>query len=131
METKNSMQYLLDTHIILWWLTTPEKIKSKAKKIIKDKTNTIFVSSASFWEMAIKKGLGRLTLPHNLLEAIAIENFKILPITPEEGLGVADLPLLHADPFDRLLIMQAKLHDLVIITRDNKMAEYPVITIEA
>ncbi len=127
----SDMQYLLDTHVILWWFTTPEKIRSKARKIIGDKSNTIFLSSVSFWEMAIKKGLGRLTLPHNLIEAVALEGFKILPIMPEEGLGVADLPPLHSDPFDRILVIQAKLHDLVIITKDVKIIEYPVITIEA
>jgi len=125
------MQYLLDTHILLWWLTTPNKLSSKAQKIIRDKNNPIFLSSASFWEMAIKKSIGRLSLPHNLLETIAAEGFKILPIMPEEGLGVADLPLIHADPFDRILVMQAKLHDLVIITNDTKISEYPVITLEA
>ena len=125
------MQYLLDTHIILWWFTAPKKISTKAQKIISDKSNDIFISSVSFWEMAIKKSLGRLTLPHNLLEAVAAESFKILPIMPEEGLGVADLPHIHADPFDRLLIIQAKLNDLVIITQDAKISEYPVVTLEA
>ena|SRR5579864_3994861 len=125
------MQYLLDTHVLLWWFITPEKISVKARKIIRDKSNEIFISSVSFWEMAIKKSLGRLTLPHNLIEAVTAESFKILPIMAEEGLGVADLPLLHTDPFDRLLIIQAKLHDLVIITKDSKIAEYSVITIKA
>ncbi|TAK78041.1 MAG: type II toxin-antitoxin system VapC family toxin [Gammaproteobacteria bacterium] len=125
------MQYLLDTHVILWWFTTPEKINAKTHHIIRDKSNNIFLSSASFWEMAIKKSLGRLTLPHNLIETAAAEGFKILPIMPEEGLGVADLPLLHADPFDRLLIIQAKLHDLIIITNDSKMEEYPVVILKA
>lgn len=125
------MKYLLDTHVILWWFTTPEKIKLKAQQIIKDKSNIIFLSSASFWEMAIKKSIGKLTLPHNLLETATAEGFKFLPIMPEEGLGVADLPFLHSDPFDRLLIIQAKLHDLVIITNDSKIIEYPVISIEA
>lgn len=125
------MQYLLDTHVVLWWFTTPEKINTKARKIIRDKSNTIFLSSASFWEMAIKKSLGRLTLPHNLIEAVAAESFKILPIMPEESLGVADLPLLHSDPFDRLLIVQAKLHDLIIITKDSKIGQYPVVIMKA
>lgn len=125
------MRYLLDTHVILWWFTAPEKIHNRARKIIKDKSNNIFVSSVSFWEMAIKKSLGRLTLPHNLIEAVAIESFKILPIMPEDCLGVADLPLLHADPFDRLLVMQAKLNDLIIITRDIAIPDYPVVTISA
>ena len=131
MGMKNNMQYLLDTHIILWWFTAPEKISTKAQVIIRDRSNNIFLSSASFWEMAIKKSLGRLTLPHNLLEIAATENFKILPIMPEEALGVADLPPIHSDPFDRLLVIQAKLHNLIIITKDSKMTEYPVVTIEA
>lgn len=125
------MEYLLDTHVVLWWLTEPEKMDKKAQTIIRDKSNIIFISSASFWEMAIKKGIGRLTLPHNLLEAVAAENFKIIPVMPEEALGVADLPPLHADPFDRMLIIQAKLNNLVIITRDTKIAEYPVVTVNA
>lgn len=124
------MRYLLDTHILLWWLTTPKKLHPKAQKIISDKANPIFVSSASFWEMAIKKSIGRLTLPHNILETVVAEGFKLLPILPEESLGVADLPLLHADPFDRLLVMQSKLQDLVMITNDKKIAEYPVLTIK-
>src|SRR5204863_2029483 len=103
------MKYLLDTHIILWWLTTPDKINKKTQKIIKDKSNVIYISSASLWEIAIKKSIGRLTLPHNLLEIIAMESFKILPIHAEESLGVADLPMHHSDPFDRILVMQAKL----------------------
>lgn len=122
------MHYLLDTHIVLWWLTEPEKIHAKAQKTIRDRANDMFVSAATFWEMAIKKSIGRLTLPHNLLETVALEGFKILPIMPEECIGVADLPMLHADPFDRLLILQAKLYDLVIITRDSKIMEYPVVT---
>lgn len=125
------MRYLLDTHVLLWWLTEPEKIHLKARSIIQDKSNDVFVSSASFWEIAIKNSIGRITMPHNLLEVVAIEGFKILPIMPDECIGVTDLPLLHADPFDRLLVAQAKLHDFVIITRDAKIAEYPIITVRA
>ena len=125
------MRYLLDTHVILWWLTTPEVIKKNALQIIKDSSNAIFVSSASLWEMAIKKSIGKLTLPHNLLEGITSAGFKCLPVMPEESLGVADLPLLHSDPFDRLLIIQAKLNDLILITNDSKIISYPVVTVEA
>lgn len=125
------MRYLLDTQVFLWWLTTPEKIHSKAKKIIHDKSNKICVSSASFWELAIKKNIGRITLPHNLLEAATAESIEILPILAEECIGVADLPFLHNDPFDRLLVIQAKLNDLVIITRDEKIMDYPVICVKA
>src|SRR5438874_12814953 len=84
LEMKNKMQYLLDTHVILWWLLSPEKIGKAATKIIRDKTNILFLSSVSFWEMAIKKSIGRLTLPHNLLEVVVSQGFKLLPIMPQE-----------------------------------------------
>ena len=79
--------------------------------------------------MAIKKSIGKLTLPQNLIE-IAMANFNILPIMPDECFGVADLPFIHSDPFDRLLIMQAKLNNLIIITNDSKIADYPVVTMK-
>jgi len=82
-------------------------------------------------QIAIKKSIGRLSLSHNLLETVAIEGIKILPIMPEECIGMAGLPMLHAGSFDRLLVLQAKLYDLVIITRDAKIIEYPVITVRA
>lgn len=125
------MNYLLDTHVLLWWLTEPNNLSKKAQEIIMNKDNIIYVSSASVWEMAIKKSIGKLKLPHNLLSTITSEAFKFLPISPEEALGVADLALLHSDPFDRLLIMQAKLHDLILITNDTKITEYPVTFINA
>ncbi len=125
------MQYLLDTHVVLWWVTEPKKIRPKIQKIIADGKNKIFISSASLWEMAIKKSIGRLTMPHNLIEILISDGFEILPIVAEEALGVADLPLIHLDPFDRLLIIQAKLHDLILITADSKMTEYPVVILEA
>ena len=125
------MEYLLDTHIILWWLTDPTKIKSKGRKIIRDKNNKIYISAASFWEMGIKQSIGRITLPHNLIDSLLAEGFALLHITPEEGLGVSDLPFIHNDPFDRLLIIQAKMNDLIIITNDKQIKTYPVVTLDA
>jgi len=124
------VNYLLDTHIILWWLTNPKQIAPKASKIISDTENNIFISCASFWEMAIKKSLGRLTLPRNMVEILRTESFQILPVDHEEALGVSDLPKIHQDPFDRMLVMQAKLHNCVLITRDKNMMDYPVITLK-
>ena len=88
-------------------------------------------TTVSLWEMAIKQSIGRLTLPAQLLTLITKAGFQTLPILPEDGLSVADLPLLHQDPFDRLLIIQAKLHNLVLLTRDNKIKQYTVPIIEA
>lgn len=124
------MNYLLDTHIILWWLTNPKQIAPKACKIISDKGNSIFISSASLWEMAIKKSLGRLTLPRNIVEILQTEGFQIMSISHEEALGISDLPQIHQDPFDRMLVMQAKLNNCVLITRDKNVMDYPIITIK-
>jgi len=124
------VNYLLDTHIILWWLTNPKLISPKASKIISDKDNNVFVSCASFWEMAIKKSLGRLTLPRNIVAILQTEGFQIMPIGHEEALGICDMPPLHQDPFDRMLVMQAKLHNCVLITRDRNVMDYPVITVK-
>ncbi|MBA2368580.1 MAG: type II toxin-antitoxin system VapC family toxin [Candidatus Protochlamydia sp.] len=124
------MKYLLDTHIILWWLTEPKRISSKAGKIIADKENIIFISSVSLWEMAIKKSIGRLTLPLNIVEILQAEGFQIMSIGYEEALGISDLPPIHQDPFDRMLVMQAKLYNCVLITRDKNVMDYPVISIK-
>lgn len=124
------MNYLLDTHIILWWLTNPKQIAPKASQIIADKENSIFFSSVSLWEMAIKKSLGRLTLPRNIVEILQTEGFQVLPISHEEALGISDLPQIHQDPFDRMLVMQAKLYNYVLITRDKNIMHYPVVTIK-
>jgi PIN domain nuclease of toxin-antitoxin system len=127
---KNKVRYLLDTHILLWWFIEPNKIHSRARDIIKDKSNELFVSTASFWELAIKKSVGRITLPQHLFALIAQEQIQSLPILPEEAFAVSDLPLLHQDPFDRLLIIQAKMHDLILITRDEQIKQYPLTWID-
>lgn len=123
------MKYLLDTQIILWWLTEPEKLSDKIRTIIEDRSNSIFLSSVSFWEMAIKQSIGRLIIPKNMIDILALQKFEILPLTAEEGLGVSDLPFIHRDPFDRILVIQAKINNLVLITGDQKITEYPVPTI--
>lgn len=123
------MNYLLDTHIILWWLSEPSKISTQARQIIADKKNNIFISSASFWEMSIKKSIGRLSYPNDLLYLLTQEGFQFIPISPEEGLEICDLPPIHTDPFDRMLIMQTKLRNFVLITQDAKIQLYPVATL--
>ncbi len=125
------MQYLLDTHIVLWWLAEPEKLSKRARAIIADKENSICVSSVSFWELAIKSALGRVTIPHNLLPILRHNNFDILPLEAEEALSVHDLPDLHKDPFDRMLIAQAKYNGLVFMTRDKAIFDYPIVTIKS
>ncbi|MFM8453944.1 MAG: type II toxin-antitoxin system VapC family toxin [Gammaproteobacteria bacterium] len=125
------MKYLLDTCVLLWWLSDSKKILKSTRKILEDKNNTLFVSSVSFWEMAIKKSLGRLGLPINIIEIIKADGFETLPLTPQDCLGVIDLPAIHQDPFDRMLVVQAKLHNLVLITRDEKIKRYPLACLQA
>ena len=122
------MDYLLDTHVVLWWMTEPEKLSEKARTIISDRHNKMYVSSASCWEMAVKQSIGRLTIPQNMLDTLHKEGFEILPLLPEECLSIVDLPNIHNDPFDRVLIAQAKLNDLVFITKDKLIVKYPIVT---
>lgn len=125
------MKYLLDTHIILWWLTNPNKLKATTRKIITNVTNTIFISSISILELAIKKETKNMVIPSNILETLKSERFKFLDLIAEESLSVINLPNIHKDPFDRLLIAQAKLNDLTLITKDKKILKYPINTLVA
>lgn len=125
------MAYLLDTHIVLWWLQDPNKLGAKARQVISDRTQGVFVSSVSFWEMSIKSSLGRLTIPRNMIDLLHQESFQFLSVDPEDGLSLIDLPDVHNDPFDRMLIVQAKRHDLTVITRDKQLAKYPVSILKA
>ncbi len=125
------MKYLLDTHVILWWLLDPKELNKKARDIISDRSHLLFTSSVSFWEMAIKSSIGRLNLPNNMIELLKNEKIDTLPLTAEDALSVVDLPILHNDPFDRMLVVQAKRHDMVLITRDSKLGQYPVTILKA
>lgn len=125
------MQYLLDTHVILWWLTDPKILSKKSRLIISNRENKLFVSSASLWEMSIKANLGRLKLPSNILSVIKEDAIQLLDISPNNALGIADLPTHHKDPFDHMLVIQAKQHDLILITRDKALQKYPIMTLAA
>ena len=124
-------RYLLDTHVLLWWLADPAKLADRAREAITDGRNNVYVSAAAAWEMAIKKALGRLDFPSNLAEVLEKDHIEVLPITLAHALAVADLPVHHQDPFDRMQIAQARLEDLVFVTRDPKIAAYDVQRIEA
>lgn len=118
--------YLLDTHVILWWLDDPTQLTDQARQAIEDPDNLIYVSAAAAWEMGIKKSLGRLDIPTNLPEVLQSDSIQILDITIHHALAVADLPMLHSDPFDRMHITQANLENLTLITRDDRIQQYKV-----
>jgi len=93
---------------------------------LSDRRNEIFVSAASIWEAEIKRKLGRLRCPPDLLEQVHDAAFRGLRITPEHGVAAARLPLHHQDPFDRMLVAQAQLEGLVLVTADRRLQEYEV-----
>lgn len=120
------MNFLLDTNILLWWLDSPEILPKKIHSIITDENNEIFVSAATAWEISIKKSIGKLKSPDNLEEVIAENFFKKLFIDFKHVKLAGELPLYHKDPFDRLIIAQAIIEKLAVISSDDKIAQYQV-----
>jgi len=119
--------FLLDTHILLWWLCDSPRLRSNARKLIASPDNQIYISSASIWEASIKRALGKLEFePKELLLAIESEDFQELAITAKHGLVAGDLPRHHDDPFDRMLIAQAQVEGFTIITHDAQFKKYEV-----
>lgn len=125
------MRLLLDTHVLLWWLTAPEGLDEAARKAIEDPANVAFVSVASLWEMAIKASIGRLRLPAEIMELVTRNGIKVLPVEAAHAWGVAALPAIHKDPFDRMLVAQAIHEGMTLITRDVAILAYPVASLPA
>lgn len=129
------MNLLLDTHALLWWLDDNPRLGPTARRHIASPRNIIRVSAASAWEIAIKSGLGRLDLGEPPEECLPreIENggFQHLDVTMRHALAVRTLPRHHADPFDRLLVAQARLEDLRIVTSDGAIQDYDVAIVPA
>ncbi|MDO9224886.1 MAG: type II toxin-antitoxin system VapC family toxin [Pseudomonadota bacterium] len=114
---------LLDTHVALWWLTGNPRLDHATQELIAESDCSI--STASVWEVAIKFKLGKLDIhPTRMLDACRAGSIHLLPITPEQSAATVDLPLLHGDPFDRLLIAQARFEHLRLVTVDRRLAEY-------
>ena len=120
------MNLLLDTHIFIWWLEDSPKLSLVARKAITEPTKLIFVSAATIWEIIIKKAVGKLDCPDDLAEAMRANRFQHLPITFLHALAVGNLPLLHVDPFDRMLVAQAQSEGLTIVTVDDKVKQYGI-----
>lgn len=120
------MSYLLDTHTFIWWIEDNLNLSYQSKQIISNPNNLIFVSAVNTWEITIKKSLGKLNVPGNLEEIILQCGFDVLPIAIKHTLFIEHLDKYHDDPFDRLLISQAIIENLTIITRDEKIIKYKV-----
>lgn len=124
------MRLLLDTHVWLWMVTSPERLSHEAAEVLRDERNELLLSAASVWEMAIKYRLGKLPLPEPpsrwVPPRLVRDNVQSLPVEHHHAAHVADLPIQHRDPFDRLLIAQARLEKLKLVTADPLLAQYDV-----
>jgi PIN domain nuclease of toxin-antitoxin system len=115
---------LLDTHILLWWLADSKSLSQAARSVIADGAWTIFVSAASAWEMSIKKAAGKLDTPDDLESALQANRFRPLPITLPHAIAAGALPPHHGDPFDRMLVAQAQLEGMTLLTHDGRLQKY-------
>ena len=120
------MNYLLDTHTLIWALENNPTLSNSARDAIIDGNNMIFVSPVSAWEISIKQATGNLIAPNNLHEEIKLHDFTELKINFEHAQLAGTLPEIHKDPFDRMLIAQAFLEKLTLITRDKQIALYDI-----
>ncbi len=127
------MKILLDTHIFLWWITDDPRLSVRAKEIITDLHNELYLSAASGWEIAIKSTLGRITLPRKadlfIAEQMSINSILSLPIEMSHALHVHNLPPHHQDPFDRIIIAQAQLEKMPVLTADPQFKKYKLTII--
>lgn len=129
------MRLLLDTHAFLWAAGDPDQLSPAARSAIEDAANEVLVSSAAAWEIAIKAGLGKLVIPADPVvwfpARVRSLGFQSLAITAEHALAIVSLPEIHRDPFDRVMIAQAQIEGLHLVTRDPLIQKYPLNIIAA
>ena len=120
------MALLLDTSALLWWLGDDAKLGQSARSAIADPDNEVFVSAASAWEISVKRASGKLDAPFDIGDALERNYFVGLPIDVAHAIAAGDLPRHHKDPFDRMLVAQAQLENLTLVTSDPEIAKYEV-----
>ncbi|MGH9739010.1 MAG: type II toxin-antitoxin system VapC family toxin [Candidatus Acidiferrales bacterium] len=122
------MKLLLDTHLLLWAASEPKRITKSARVLIENPDNEVFFSAASLWEITIKRSIGRRDFqvdPRVLRRALLDNGYGEMPITSEHVIYVDQLPPKHKDPFDRVLVAQAIVEGITLLTNDQKLAGYP------
>lgn len=124
------MRVLLDTHSMLWWLAQDQRLSPLARETISDGQNHLVWSMASSWEIAVKVGIGKLTLGRPLqqlfADIVSDQGVELLPITHDHCTRLSTLPLHHRDPFDRMLVVQAQGERLPILSADSKLSQYDI-----
>jgi PIN domain nuclease of toxin-antitoxin system len=125
------VNYLLDSHVLLWWLGMDSHKMSDAVRDAIAEADTACVSIASIWELEIKRSLGKLELPVDDWESVQDAGLRLLEITLDDALTAATLPLIHRDPFDRMVVAQARTRGLTLVTRDARLLDYAVPSLKA
>lgn len=120
------MRLILDTHAALWWLADDRRMGAQAALQLDDKTNEVLLSAAVVWEVAIKRGLGKLAAPDGLAETLLAGGAVPLPMTVEHAAAVESLPWHHRDPFDRILVAQTRAEGASLISADDAFRAYGV-----
>lgn len=120
------MRLLLDSQILYWWRDDSPRLTPLALSLLADPENDLFVSVATVWELAIKEKRGKLSVPRGFFDTIEAIGMKLLPVTVAHAVATRDLPLIHHDPFDRIIVAQARVEGLVLLTHDRMLAQYPV-----
>jgi PIN domain nuclease of toxin-antitoxin system len=120
------MRFLVDTHALLWALGEPGTLSREARGALADPSNLIVVSSASLWECAVKASIGKLDLPEDFFDSIPEAGYEVMPIRIPHLNVYRTLPMHHRDPFDRMLVAQARAEALTLISRDPNIAKYDV-----
>lgn len=122
------MKFLLDTHVLLWAAGSPDQLPAAARPLLEDPNNELLFSSASLWEIAIKRSLDRADFqvdPRVLRRGLLDNAYIELPITSEHAVFIESLPPIHKDPFDRILVAQAMVEGITLLTADTLVAQYP------
>lgn len=124
------MNLLLDTHLLLWAAGEPGRLSKKAREFLLDSANQLWFSSASIWEISLKRGLNRPDFqvePRRLWRMLPAHGYRELTVTSEHAVAVGELPVLHKDPFDRILIAQARVETILLLTVDSQLVDYGAI----
>jgi PIN domain nuclease of toxin-antitoxin system len=125
------MRLLLDSHAVLWAASFPDELNPRCRELLVDGANTVYVSSVSIWELRLKESIGKLRLTADFESVLASLRFLELPVNWAHALRSARLPPLHQDPFDRMLVAQSLVEDLVLVTRDRKIQRYDCALLRA
>jgi len=125
------VRLLLDSHPLLWWLAGDRRLGDNARGCIESRDSDVAVSAASVWELGIKRALGKLTIPEDLVTQLGRNGIDAIDVTVDHGLQAARLPAIHGDPFDRMLVAQAQMEGRTLVTRDPQVSRYDVHVLPA